>query len=116
VPHIATENTAALMEAVTGLVYTPEEIEQVGERINNVARAFNVREGFTRADDTLPERLMKEPLQHGASKGHLISQDDLNQMLDEYYAARGWDLKTGTPTREKLEELGLGYVADELEA
>jgi aldehyde:ferredoxin oxidoreductase len=116
VPHIATENTAALMEAVTGLVYTPEEIEQVGERINNVARAFNVREGFTRADDNLPERLMNEPLQHGASKGHRISQDDLNQMLDEYYAARGWDLKTGAPTREKLEELGLGYVADELEA
>lgn len=115
VPHFATENTAALMEAIAGLTYTPEEIEQVGERINNLARAFNVREGYTRADDTLPERVMTEPLVSGASKGHFISQDDLKQMLDEYYTARGWDLMTGIPTREKLVELGLAYVADRLD-
>jgi len=114
VAHFATENTAALMEAVTGLTYTPEEIEKVGERINNLARAFNVREGFSRADDTLPERLMTEPLRDGTSKGQFISKDDLNQMLDEYYTVRGWDLNSGIPTREKLEELGLEYVADQL--
>ncbi len=109
---IATENTADLMEAVTGLKLTPEEVMQVGERINNLARAFNVREGFSRADDTLPERLLTEPLKAGASKGHFISKAELAQMLDEYYAARGWDLSTGAPTREKLTELGLEYVAD----
>jgi aldehyde:ferredoxin oxidoreductase len=115
VPAIAPQNTANLMEAVTGLTYTPEEVQKVGERMNNLARAFNAREGFTRADDTLPERLMTEPLKEGASKGHFISKDDLKQMLDEYYTERGWDLSTGSPTRAKLEELGLGYVADELE-
>jgi aldehyde:ferredoxin oxidoreductase len=114
VSAIATKNTADLMEAVTGLSYTPDEVQQVGERINNLARAFNAREGFTRTDDTLPERLMTEPLKEGASKGHFISKDDLKQMLDEYYTERGWDLSTGSPTKEKLEELGLGYVADEL--
>jgi aldehyde:ferredoxin oxidoreductase len=114
VSAIATENTADLMEAVTGLSYTPDEVQRVGERINNLARAFNAREGFTRADDTLPERLMTEPLKEGASKGHFISKDDLKQMLDEYYTERGWDLSTGSPTKAKLEELGLGYVADEL--
>ena len=114
VVDIATENTAALMEAVTGLKLTPEEVMQVGERINNLARAFNVREGFTRADDTLPERLLTEPLKAGASKGHFISKEELAQMLDEYYAARGWDVKTGAPTSEKLSELGLDYVADQL--
>jgi len=88
----------------------------VGERINNLARAFNVREGFTRADDTLPERLMTEPLKAGASKGHFISRDELNQMLDEYYEARGWDVKTGVPTRGKLMELGLEYVADAIKS
>jgi aldehyde:ferredoxin oxidoreductase len=113
-PAIAAQNTANLMEAVTGLQYAPEEIQKVGERMNNLARAFNAREGFTRNDDTLPERLMTEPLKAGASKGQLISPDDLNQMLDEYYTDRGWDLKTGAPSREKLKELGLGYVADEL--
>lgn len=114
VPAIATQNTASLMEAVTALKYAPEEIQTVGERINNLARAFNVREGFTREDDTLPERLMTEPLKEGTSKGHFISRDDLKQMLDEYYTDRGWDLDTGIPAREKLEELGLGYVADQL--
>ena len=109
-----TQNTAGLMEAVTGLAFTPEEVERVGERLNNLARAFNAREGFTRADDRFPERLMTEPLKSGGSKGHLISEDDLKVMLDEYYTVRGWDLKTGTPTRAKLGELGLGYVADQL--
>jgi aldehyde:ferredoxin oxidoreductase len=110
------ENTATLMDAVTGLSFTPEDVEKVGERLNNLAKAFNVREGFTRADDSLPERLMTEPLKAGASKGQMISQDDLNTMLDEYYAARGWDVKTGVPTRAKLVELGLSYVADALKA
>ncbi len=71
-----------------------------------------MREGFTRDDDTLPERLMTEPLKEGSSKGQVISKDDLKQMLDEYYTERGWDINTGAPTREKLKELGLGYVAD----
>jgi len=114
VPAIATQNTASLMAAVTGLTYTPEEVQKVGERINNLARAFNVREGFTRADDTLPERIMTEPLKAGGSKGQLLSKEDLKQMLDEYYTERGWDLNTGVPTREKLAELGLEYVVDEL--
>jgi aldehyde:ferredoxin oxidoreductase len=115
VPHMARENTAALLEAITGNAYTPDEIEKVGERINNLARAFNVREGFTRTEDTLPERLMNEPLRQGASKGNIISRDDLALMLDEYYAARGWDRETGIPKREKLEQLGLGYAAEELD-
>lgn len=111
----ATENTARLLTSLTGLATTPQDVEAVGERVNNLARAFNVREGFSRKDDTFPERLMFEPLKAGGSKGQLISPDDLNTMLNEYYAARGWDQETGAPTREKLLELGLGYVAEELE-
>ena len=114
VPDTACENLARLMEAVTGLSYTPEEIKKVGERVNNLAKAFNVREGFTRADDTLPERLMTEPLKAGSSKGQMISQEDLDKMLDEYYTLRGWDVSTSVPTRAKLSELGLDYVADAL--
>jgi len=102
------------MEAVTGLSFTPEDVLEVGERVNNLAKAFNMREGFTRADDTLPERLMTEPLKAGASKGQVISKEDLDTMLDEYYSLRGWDVKTGTPTRAKLTDLRLAYVADAL--
>ena len=111
---IAAQNTADLMEAVTGISYTPDDILMVGERINNLARAFNVREGFTRADDILPERLMNEPIPGGASKGHSISKEELKQMLDEYYTARGWDVETGSPKREILKSLDLEYVADVL--
>jgi len=114
VPATACQNMARLMEAVTGLSFTPEEIQKVGERVNNLAKAFNLREGFTRADDTLPERLMNEPLKAGASKGQVISREDLDTMLDEYYSLRGWDIKTGMPTRAKLTDLGLAYVADAL--
>ena len=112
VPGVATNNTSSLMEAVTGLESTPKEIERVGERMNNLARLFNAREGMTREDDNLPERITTEPIKEGASKGNFISKDDLNLMLDEYYTARGWDIKTGSPTREKLEELGLGYAIE----
>jgi aldehyde:ferredoxin oxidoreductase len=110
----ALENTATLMEAVTGLAFTPEEVLQVGERINNVAKAFNIRQGFTKADDTLPVRLMEEPLKAGESKGHLISREELDQMLKEYYMERGWDPESGVPSRDRLESLGLGYIADQL--
>ena len=114
VPAIACQNTAALMEAITALSFTPDDVMKVGERLTNLARAFNVREGFTRADDYLPERLMTEPLKAGASKGQLITREDMDKMLDEYYAERGWDVKTGMPTRAKLTELGLSYAADAL--
>lgn len=113
-PGNAPENTSALMQAISGISYTPEEILKVGERVVNLARAFNVREGFTRKDDTFPRRLMEEPLSTGASKGHLIRKEDLELMLNEYYTARGWDVSTGIPTRKKLTELGLEEAADVL--
>lgn len=100
-----------LLRTATGFDFTKDVLDKIGERIFNLERAFNVREGFTRADDTLPERLLKEPLREGKSKGHVV---DLEPMLEEYYEARGWDAKTGIPTRKKLEELGLDDVAREL--
>jgi aldehyde:ferredoxin oxidoreductase len=103
---IACQNTADLVTAATGIPFTAAEIQQVGERVNNVARLFNGREGFSRKDDTFPQRLMTEPIRAGASKGQVISQADLDEMLNEYYSARGWD-KNGTPTAAKLRELGL---------
>lgn len=109
----APQNTANLLNAVTGFDYTADEIWKVGERVNNLARAFNVREGFTRKDDNFPDR-MKEPLKEGGSKGSCISEEELNLMLDEYYSARGWTTE-GVPTKEKLLELGLENAVKELE-
>ena len=107
------ENTAGLMTGVTGLEFSADDVQRVGERVNNLARAFNTLAGLTRADDDLPERLKTEPIPQGPAKGHLIPQADLDLMLDEYYAARGWT-PDGVPTRVKLEQLRLGDAADRL--
>jgi len=77
-----------------------------------VQRAFNAREGFDRKDDTLPKRILNEPIKGGPFDGRRIM--DFDGMLDEYYEESGFDKKTGWPTRDKLEELGLDDVADEL--
>ncbi|MGI9953135.1 aldehyde ferredoxin oxidoreductase family protein [Moorellaceae bacterium AZ2] len=106
---------AGLLNAASGLSLSPEDVWKVGERIMNLARVFIAREGFSRADDTLPSRLMEEPLKGGASAGQLISREDLDKMLDEYYEARGWDKETGLPTKEKLVELGLDYTVEAVE-
>ena len=98
--------TAALVTGATGLEFDTDSAQQVGERMNNVARLFNIQEGFTRKDDTFPKRLMTEAIKAGASKGAIITQKDLDFMLDEYYEARGWD-KDGVPTEAKLKELGI---------
>ncbi len=92
-----------MLRTVTGLEYSDEEILQIGERIWNLEKLFNLKAGFTRKDDTLPERLLKEPVKTGPGKG-LVTKLDV--MLDEYYEVRGWD-KEGIPTEEKLKELGL---------
>lgn len=113
-PATAAQNTADMLNAVTGLGLTAADVEKVGERVNNLARAFNVREGFTRDDDSLPERILTEPLKEGSSKGHFISKAELNQMLDEYYTERGWTAE-GVPTRQKLLELNLTNAAEQLE-
>jgi aldehyde:ferredoxin oxidoreductase len=102
----ACDSVGDLVTAATGIKFTAEDIQKAGERVNNIARLFNIKEGFGRKDDTFPQRLMTEPLKAGASKGQVISQKDLDEMLDEYYAERGWD-KTGKPTAAKLKELGI---------
>ena len=109
------DGTAELIEAATGWDVTGEEVQRIGERIVNLERAFNAREGLTRADDTLPRRFLEEPLPEGSgpSTGSVI---ELEPMLEEYYQARGWDGETGLPTQEKLEELGLREAAGELVA
>ena len=106
VPGIACENTADLVNAAAGTDFTPAQVEKIGERLNNVARLFNIGAGFSRKDDSLPRRLMTETIKEGASKGQVITQADLDEMLDEYYEVRGWD-KAGTPTPAKLRELNI---------
>ena len=99
-----------LLSAITGVDWTEEEYQRVGERIYNLERAFNCREGFTREDDTVPDRFFEEPLTYGPHQGAVLKRDEFEKALSDYYKDRGWDLKTGRPTPEKLRSLGLGFA------
>ena len=96
---------------VTGIEMTGEELRRTGERINNLARLYNIREGFTRKDDHLPIKVMTTPVpDETVSKGCHITQEELDFMLDDYYENRGWT-RDGVPTLEKIKELGLEDLA-----
>jgi aldehyde:ferredoxin oxidoreductase len=100
---IGAEELAALLSACTGIAYSTEDFMKTGERIWNLERLWNLKAGFTKADDTIPERLLKDPILTGPSKGDL---SQLGIMLPEYYELRGWD-KDGVPTETKLQDLAL---------
>jgi len=92
---------------VTGYEVSPEELALAGERINNLGRLINIREGFSRKDDTLPYKIMNIPIpDEGVSKGAHVTQQELDLLLDDYYETRGWT-KDGIPTIEKLKQLGM---------
>jgi aldehyde:ferredoxin oxidoreductase len=93
-----------LVNATTGFQYSDvHEFENIGERINTLCRMFNIREGFSRDHDTLPERNLRQPMPDGPARGQVV---ELDPMLDEYYALMGWD-KNGIPPTSNLAELGL---------
>lgn len=94
--------------AATGWNTSIFELMKVGERANNMARIFNLREGMTAADDTLPPRLF-EPMRNGVNKGYALTREELAQALDLYYQLAGWD-KGGVPTPAKLAELNLDWL------
>jgi len=105
------KDLARLYTLVTGIDMTPEELRMAGERISNLGRLFNTREGFTRKDDHLPAKVMSTPIPDDTvSKGSYITQEELDFMLDDYYEARGWT-REGFPTVEKLKAIGLDDLA-----
>jgi aldehyde:ferredoxin oxidoreductase len=100
---VAEEFFARLLTAVSGFHYDGDDLMQIGERVYNLERLYNLREGFTDADDSLPRRLLEEPVVAGPSAGWTVK---LAPMLKEYYQFRGWD-KHGVPTQARLKSLGL---------
>ena len=96
-----------MLAAATGWDVSVAGLERIGERIWNLERLFNVRQGMGRADDLPPHRLLEEPIATGPARGERLDGKRYEQMLTEYYGLRGWDQETGIPTEEKLRELGL---------
>jgi len=110
------DDLARYYSLTTGIALTPEELRRAGERINNLGRLYNIREGLTRKDDHLPAKVMSTPIPDDTvSKGSYISKKELDFMLDDYYSHRGWT-REGIPTLEKLRELGvedLSYIVQD---
>jgi aldehyde:ferredoxin oxidoreductase len=102
--ELAPVRLTRLLNYATGAGYTPESLMEAGDRIYNLERLFLVGAGIGRADDTLPPRMLSEPLPAGPGKGHVV---ELDVMLPEFYRLRGWD-ENGVPTPDKLATLGLG--------
>ena len=101
------KNIAELYSAATGFDCDEAEFMKIGERIWNMEKLFNIKAGFTKQDDALPSRILKEPILTGPSKGEV---EELDKMLSDYYKARGWD-ENGIPKKDKLEELEIGDLA-----
>jgi aldehyde:ferredoxin oxidoreductase len=115
------ERMAGLYSAATGIEMDAYELKRTAERAWNILKALNVREGLSRNDDKFPPKWL-EPLKRGDEEIRLkdllgikaLTSEDLEKMVDDYYDERGWDIETGIPTRETLEEIGLRDVADDL--
>ena len=101
-----------IVRAVTGWNTTAWELMKIGERATTMARIFNIREGFKKQDDWLPERFF-HPKTSGALSKTAIDPEKLRNAIDTYYKMMGWD-ENGVPTREKLEELDIGWAASSL--
>ena len=98
---VGEEEYANIVSAVTGVTYTSEDLMRVGERIWNVERLYNLREGFSKDDDMLPDRFFAEEV-----NGRVIAREEFLKTLDEYYRMRGWT-DNGVPTERTLKRLGL---------
>ncbi|MFC1936242.1 aldehyde ferredoxin oxidoreductase family protein [Chloroflexota bacterium] len=92
-----------ILNLATGAGYDEETLLEAGERVFNLERMFLLKAGFTSADDTLPPRMLEEPMPEGPAKGQVV---ELDQMLPKFYQLRGWD-ENGVPTEKKLKSLGL---------
>lgn len=101
------DELSEIFSAITGWDIDGKELLKVGERVFNLQRMFNVREGFRRGDDMIPKRVMQKPAFGLYVDEERCAIKDFDGMLDEYYEARGWDIKTGVPSQKKLQDLGV---------
>jgi len=107
---VSAELYGKLVGSATGVkdFFDPDYMWHVGERIVNLERMFNAREGIGRKEDSFPARLTRDPMPDGPSQGQVF---EIEPLLADYYQARGWDAVKGVPTKAKLDELGLGFAA-----
>ncbi|MHA1266354.1 MAG: aldehyde ferredoxin oxidoreductase family protein [Candidatus Helarchaeota archaeon] len=105
------DEMAEVYQLITGIPMDANKLRKTGERILNLSKCFNIREGWKKGDDTLPPRCFKDPVESGGVKDVTIDEQKFNEMVEEYYTTRGWT-KDGIPTAAKLKELGLEFAIE----
>ncbi len=103
------EESSEVYSSITGKECSPKQLEESGERINNLKKLFNIREGWRTSDDTLPTRVFNSPNPNDSGETNNLTREELNTMISSYYNARGWTQK-GTITKTKIQSLSLDYV------
>lgn len=109
-----TQDHADLLNVTTGYNMSVDDLIVIADRVYALERAFNYRDGASRADDTLPYRFKNEPIPEGPAKGKYLPEDVLSKLVDEVYEKRGYDMETGAPSRATLKNLKLDFVVKDL--
>ena len=109
------DELAEVYQLISGISMNGKKLIKTGEKIHNLAKCFNIREGVSRNDDYPPERVFKEKLQNEPNRGAIIDKKGYDIMLDEYYKSRGWT-NMGIPSKAKLKELGLEFCINDMGA
>lgn len=103
------DESANIYSLITGFDCSSKHLEESGERINNLKKLFNIREGWQNFHDTLPSRIFESSNTNESNQNNNLTREELNTMISSYYKARGWT-KTGTIPKSKIQELSLDYV------
>lgn len=109
-PGISKRKMTDMLTAITGIEWDADKFMETGERVFTLEKMFNLREGFTREDDLLPERFFADAFTAGPKKGAMLDKKEFNALMDQFYLERGWDPITTRPSDEKLRQLDLGFT------
>jgi len=109
-PGLGRSNFIDLLTSLTGLEWSTDKLMKAGERIFNLEKMINYREGFRREDDSLPDRFFEEPLTMGPEKGAVLEREAFKEMMDDYYRERKWNTVTSRPSDSKLKGLALDFT------
>jgi len=109
-PHLISK----IYRALTGIEVPPSNIMEVGERVWNMQKIFNVTEGERRDDYRFPSRFYEEPIKGGPYSGRKLDKEAVDKLLTKYFKLRGWDIRTGKPKLEKLSSLGIDYLYERM--
>lgn len=109
------DSMVEILESISPREWSPDDYLRAGERIFNLEKSFNYREGFRREDDQVADRFFEEPLTYGPKTGSVLDRNEFREAMTAYYRDRQWDIQTTRPSDQKLKELNLDFVLERID-